>query len=56
MTDEPLNHDQAMDCICGAAGVTVLSYEEAISAYFRLRGLGDPAASAPTPETYGERG
>lgn len=53
MTDTPqphtdsgnMTHSQALDAICGvAATVTILSYEEAIGAYFKLRGLGDPAA------------
>jgi len=46
-----LGHNQAMDCIIGAAGVTVLSYEEAITAYFGLRGLTIPPDPRPTPPT-----
>lgn len=47
-----LDHQQALDAICGcAATVTVLSYEEAIGAYFKLRGLGDPASALPLSDT-----
>jgi hypothetical protein len=47
MTDA-LSHDEAMDCICGAAGVTLLSYEEAISAYLRLRCIAPEDTCAST--------
>lgn len=40
MTQKPLSHDEAIDALCGcAANVTVLSYQEAIEGYFKLRGI-----------------
>jgi hypothetical protein len=33
------SHDEAMETIVGAAGVATLSYEEAIAAYLRMRGI-----------------
>lgn len=39
----PLTHDEAIDALCGcAATVTVLSYQEAIEGYFKLRDLPIP--------------
>ena len=32
-----LTHDEALDCIIGAASVTTLSYQEAIESYLMLR-------------------
>lgn len=43
-TARSLTHDEAVDCIIGAAGVSVLSYEEAIAAYSRLRHFDSLAA------------
>ncbi|WP_332772969.1 hypothetical protein [Phenylobacterium sp.] len=41
-----LTHDQAIDALCGcAATVTVLSYQEAIEGYFKLRGLPIPGGA-----------
>lgn len=34
-----LSHDEALDCIIGAAGVTTLSYQEAVESYLMLRRL-----------------
>lgn len=35
-----LTHEEALDAICGCAGtVTVLSYQEAIEGYLKLRGI-----------------
>lgn len=37
---ETLNHDAAIAAICGcAATVTILSYQEAIEGYLKLRGI-----------------
>jgi hypothetical protein len=50
-----LDHEGAMDCILGAAGVTALSYEEAIDSYCRLRGFAPeapPAAHRQGSEAY----
>lgn len=41
-----LSHNEAIDALCGcAATVTVLSYQEAIEGYFKLRGLEIPEDS-----------
>jgi len=40
---EPLNHDAAINAIVGCMSVAMLSYEEAINAYFKLRHLARPA-------------
>lgn len=38
-----LSHDAAIDALCKcAASVSVLSYQEAIEGYFKLRGLAVP--------------
>jgi hypothetical protein len=44
---EPLSHDAAIDALCGcAATVSVLSYQEVIEGYLKLRGLlEDPATT-----------
>jgi hypothetical protein len=34
-----LTHDEALDAITGALGVTVMSYQEAIESYLMLRRL-----------------
>lgn len=53
MTPKIHTHDEAIDALCGcAATVTVLSYQEAIEGYFKLRGLPIPSA-APAPDTAG---
>lgn len=40
-----LSHDEAIDAICNcASSVSVLSYQEAIEGYFKLRGLLIPPA------------
>ena len=36
---ERRSHEQAMDTIIGCAGVTTLSYEDAVALYLRERGL-----------------
>lgn len=42
-----LSHDAAIDAICKcAASISVLSYQEAIEGYFKLRGL--PIPDAPS--------
>lgn len=42
-TLDDLNHDDAVKALCDCARtVTVLSYEEVIDGYFKLRGLPDP--------------
>ena len=52
MTPKTHTHDDAIAALCGcAATVTVLSYQEAIEGYFKLRGLEiPPDASAPALE------
>jgi hypothetical protein len=43
----PLSHDEAIAALTGcAATVTVLSYQEVIEGYFKLRGWPDPAKFA----------
>lgn len=47
-----MTHDEAMDLILGAAGMTVLSYEEAIAVYLRARKIlndGERTLGAPIP-------
>ena len=40
MASDNLSHDAAIAAICGcAATVTVLSYQEAIEGYLKLRGI-----------------
>lgn len=34
-----MTHDEALDAIVGALGVTVMSYQEAIESYLQLRRL-----------------
>lgn len=47
-----MTHDQAIDALCGcAATVTVLSYQEAIEAYFDLRGMDIPATRTSPGES-----
>ena len=45
-----LTHDEALDCIIGAAGVTTLSYQEAIESYLMLRRQ-EHLFTAPTSAT-----
>lgn len=45
-----MTHDQAIDAICGCVTVSVLSYQEAIEAYFLLRELPIPPDCAKLPQ------
>lgn len=51
MTDAayvPLSHDAAIQALCDcAATVTVLSYQEVVEGYFKLRDLPIPASPSP---------
>lgn len=54
---KPMSHDEAIDALCGcAATVTVLSYQEAIEGYFKLRELPIPGPSTPDDRSLGDDG
>lgn len=49
MTGKIHTHEEAIEALCGcAATVSVLSYQEAIEGYFKLRGLDIPDTAAET--------
>ena len=53
--DAPMTHSEALDLICKACTVTILSYDEAIAIYLRARGFlrdGSPVMGAPVPDDW----
>ena len=53
--DAPMTHSEALDLICKACTVTILSYDEAIAIYLRARGFlrdGSPVLGAPVPDDW----
>lgn len=52
IVQKPLGHAEAIAMLCDSIGVTVLSYEEAIEGYFKLRGLPIPAGKGAIHDLY----